>query len=171
MPERGDLPGTRAGTEDGDGNGCGDGDGGARCGIMQIPLFKKLPFEKVCHIPARAPNPGLMALSPPHRRHGMGPGASTPRPPPRVNRGSVLRGNGAADPPRSVGVLLVGSPGSVSLPLPGPLDPPRRLYRRPSITGVPRSSRVPRAKPVSGGASRGSSLKSNSSSKRRYLIK
>lgn len=50
---------------------------------MQIPLFKKLPFEKVCHIPARARNPGLMALSPPHRRHGMGPGASSPQPPPR----------------------------------------------------------------------------------------
>lgn len=27
--------------------------------------------------------PGLMALPPPHRRHGMGPGASSPQPPPR----------------------------------------------------------------------------------------
>lgn len=168
MPERGDPPGTRAGTEDGAGNGCGDGDGGARWGIMQIPLFKKLPFEKVCHIPARARNPGLMALSPPHRRHGMGPGASTPPPAATRDRGSVLRGNGAADPCRESGLGVAAPPGS-----PGPPSVPLGS----TIVGSYRysGSRCPPASPersrVSGGAGRGSSVKSNSSSKRRYLIK
>lgn len=124
---------------------------------MQIPLFKKLPFEKVCHIPARARNPGLMALSPPHRRHGMGPGASIPPPP------AATRGNGAADPPRS----LSGARARCRCPSRLPWLP---LAGSVAIIGVPLSSRAPREKRGSGGAGRGSSLKSNGSSKSNFIV-
>lgn len=93
-------------------------------GIMQIPLFKKLPFEKVCHIPARAPNPGLMELP----AYGMGPGASTALLPSRFcgETEPQIRPDPCRDPGLGVGTPP-GSPGPPSVPVHnwGPAGPGR----------------------------------------------
>lgn len=127
----GPRPETRAGTAGGGrGRGWGwrGGEGVCVGGFMQIPLFKKLPSEKVCHIPARARNPranGITAASSPSW-DGAGRRASPP-PAPAATRdcGSAPVGTRSRADPRSVGAPHAGTPAVGAGPPPGPSPPSR----------------------------------------------
>lgn len=111
----------------------GDRDGaeGGEGGNMQIPLFKKLPFEKVCHIPARARNPranGITAASSPS---WDGAGGEHPPPAATRDRGCAPAGKRSRRAPQSPALRRASHAGTPEVgigPSLGPLA--LGLYRR-----------------------------------------